>query len=93
MLSPQVAGYCLTLDMTARDFQEEAKKKGNPWTLAKGFDTALPVSRFISMEELADPNAVRLWCKVRDQITVCYSYTESLLYSKLQYIVEVLIVD
>lgn len=64
LLSPQVAGYCLTLDMTARDFQEEAKRKGNPWALAKGFDTALPVSRFIPKEELADPTAVRLWCKV-----------------------------
>jgi acylpyruvate hydrolase len=30
-----VGGYCLALDMTARDFQEEAKAKGHPWTLAK----------------------------------------------------------
>ena len=30
-----VGGYCLALDMTARDFQEEAKKKGHPWTMAK----------------------------------------------------------
>ena len=30
-----VGGYCLALDMTARDFQEEAKKKGHPWALAK----------------------------------------------------------
>ena len=30
-----VGGYCLALDMTARDFQNEAKAKGHPWTLAK----------------------------------------------------------
>jgi hypothetical protein len=28
-------GYCLALDMTARDFQKEAKTKGLPWTMAK----------------------------------------------------------
>lgn len=63
----KVAGYALTLDMTARDFQEEAKKKGNPWTLAKCFDTALPVSRFITKEELKDPSNVRIWCKVNGE--------------------------
>jgi 2-keto-4-pentenoate hydratase/2-oxohepta-3-ene-1,7-dioic acid hydratase in catechol pathway len=29
-------GYTVALDMTARDIQEEAKKKGLPWTEAKG---------------------------------------------------------
>ncbi|XP_066985136.1 oxaloacetate decarboxylase, mitochondrial-like isoform X1 [Macrobrachium rosenbergii] len=64
----RIAGYALTLDMTARDFQEEAKKKGTPWTLAKCFDTSLPVSRFITTKELADPANVTLWCKVNDEI-------------------------
>ncbi|XP_071536052.1 oxaloacetate tautomerase FAHD1, mitochondrial-like [Panulirus ornatus] len=63
-----IAGYALTLDMTARDIQEEAKKKGNPWAVAKGFDTALPVSRFISKKELHDPSAVGLWCKVNEEM-------------------------
>ena len=44
-----VAGYCLALDMTARDFQEEAKKKGHPWSIAKGFDTSCPVSDMLPM--------------------------------------------
>lgn len=30
-----IGGYCLALDMTARDRQEEAKAKGHPWTMAK----------------------------------------------------------
>lgn len=59
-----IAGYALALDMTARDFQDEAKKKGNPWTMAKCFDTALPVSKFLSKQELVDPSNVNLWCKV-----------------------------
>jgi hypothetical protein len=29
-------GYCLALDMTAREQQEKAKKAGLPWTLSKG---------------------------------------------------------
>ncbi|XP_076057894.1 oxaloacetate tautomerase FAHD1, mitochondrial-like isoform X2 [Oratosquilla oratoria] len=63
-----VAGYALTLDMTARDFQTEAKKKGNPWAMAKCFDTALPVSRFIEKSEIQDPHNVKLWCKVNDEL-------------------------
>lgn len=38
-----IAGYTLALDLTARDLQNEAKEKGLPWTISKGFDTACPV--------------------------------------------------
>ncbi len=50
--------------MTARDFQDEAKKKGQPWTLAKGFDTSCPVSSFIPKENIVDPHSIELWCSV-----------------------------
>ena len=40
-----IGGYCLALDMTARDFQNEAKAKGHPWTMAK-------VGRFFSLFSL-----------------------------------------
>jgi acylpyruvate hydrolase len=59
-----VGGFCLALDMTARDFQDEAKKKGHPWTLAKGFDTSCPVSAFIPSEKIMDPHNIELWCSV-----------------------------
>src|SRR5690554_6678558 len=32
-----VASYAVGLDMTARDLQAAAKKKGEPWAVAKGF--------------------------------------------------------
>ena len=51
-----VGGYILALDMTARDFQDEAKKKGQPWSLAKGFDTSCPVSDFIEKSKLSSPD-------------------------------------
>ncbi|KHJ48082.1 FAH family protein [Trichuris suis] len=63
-----VAGYTLALDMTARDFQEDAKSKGYPWFLSKGFDTSCPVSRFIHKGELSEAQDVDLWCKVNNVI-------------------------
>ncbi|MBX9769019.1 MAG: fumarylacetoacetate hydrolase family protein [Bdellovibrionales bacterium] len=39
----KVVGVSLALDLTARDIQAEAKKKGEPWTLAKSFIGACPV--------------------------------------------------
>ncbi|XP_067657310.1 oxaloacetate tautomerase FAHD1, mitochondrial-like [Haliotis asinina] len=59
-----VGGYVLALDMTARDFQEEAKKKGQPWTMAKGFDTSCPIGEFIEKSKIPDPNNIQLWLNV-----------------------------
>lgn len=42
-----IAGYGVGLDMTLRDVQNELKKKGHPWTIAKGFDTSAVLSDFI----------------------------------------------
>jgi acylpyruvate hydrolase len=51
-----VAGYGIGLDMTLRDVQSEAKKKGLPWTLAKGFDTSAPLSPFVPSNQIQDPH-------------------------------------
>ncbi|KAJ5178701.1 hypothetical protein N7492_001911 [Penicillium capsulatum] len=40
-------GYIVAIDMTARNVQDEANKKGLPWSIAKGFDTFLPISNEI----------------------------------------------
>ncbi|WP_137938240.1 fumarylacetoacetate hydrolase family protein [Chitinivorax sp. B] len=50
-----IAGYGIGLDLTARDIQSQAKAKGLPWTLAKGFDGAACVSHFLPAAELPDP--------------------------------------
>uniref|UniRef100_UPI00398ECC53 oxaloacetate tautomerase FAHD1, mitochondrial n=1 Tax=Pristiophorus japonicus TaxID=55135 RepID=UPI00398ECC53 len=63
-----VAGYALCLDMTAREVQDECKKKGHPWTLAKAFDCSCPVSDFIPKEQVPDPHRLSLWLKVNDQL-------------------------
>ena len=55
-----VAGYGIGLDMTLRDVQSEAKKKGLPWTLAKGFDTSAPLSAFVPADQVSDPHNLDL---------------------------------
>jgi 5-carboxymethyl-2-hydroxymuconate isomerase len=49
-----VLGYAVGLDLTLRDLQNEAKKKGEPWDLAKGFDGAAPVSHVVPRERAGD---------------------------------------
>ncbi|WP_457752489.1 fumarylacetoacetate hydrolase family protein [Thermococcus sp.] len=48
-----VLGYTILLDITARDLQAEAREKGLPWSIAKGFDTFAPVGpRVVDKREL-----------------------------------------
>lgn len=63
-----IAGYVLALDMTARDIQDDIKKKGHPWLLAKCWDTFCPVSDFIPKEKVIDPANLNLWLKVDGQL-------------------------
>jgi 2-keto-4-pentenoate hydratase/2-oxohepta-3-ene-1,7-dioic acid hydratase in catechol pathway len=53
--------------MTARNVQDEAKKKGLPWTIAKGFDTFLPVSQEILKSQIPDPHNAFLRLSVNSQ--------------------------
>lgn len=59
-----VSGYAVGLDMTLRDVQAEAKKKGLPWTVAKGFDTSAPVSSFVEAEHIRNAHNLGLSLKV-----------------------------
>jgi acylpyruvate hydrolase len=59
-----VAGYAIGLDMTLRDVQAEAKKKGLPWSVAKGFDTSAPLSPFVGPQEVPDPHNLAISLKV-----------------------------
>lgn len=63
-----MSGYALGIDMTARNAQDEAKKKGLPWSIAKGFDTFLPISDYISKSLIPDPHDVELYLNVNDEI-------------------------
>lgn len=46
------------IDFTARDLQSELKAKGHPWELAKAFDGSAPLSEFIPLSELPNPDDI-----------------------------------
>ncbi|MFQ5569725.1 MAG: fumarylacetoacetate hydrolase family protein [Rhodothermales bacterium] len=50
-----VGAYAVGLDMTARDIQSTAKQKGQPWSVAKGFDTFAPLGSLVPSTEINDP--------------------------------------
>lgn len=59
--------YVLAIDMTGRNVQEEAKKKGLPWSIAKGFDTFLPLAGPVSKDKITDPHNIELYLKVNGE--------------------------
>ncbi|MEK2688090.1 fumarylacetoacetate hydrolase family protein [Bdellovibrio sp. GT3] len=48
----QISAACVALDLTERTLQSKLKSKGQPWTLAKSFTEACPLSRFFPVENL-----------------------------------------
>lgn len=62
-----IDGIGIGLDLTARDVQSEAKKRGLPWTLAKGFNDAAPVSKFLPPEQFPDLQNVRFRCDINGE--------------------------
>ncbi|BEJ12072.1 hypothetical protein CspHIS471_0205320 [Cutaneotrichosporon sp. HIS471] len=63
-----IAGYTLAIDMTARNMQEAVKKKGLPWSAAKGFDTFCPVGPFIPKSKIGDTSKVGLTLSINGQV-------------------------
>ncbi|RGB40844.1 hypothetical protein C1646_663509 [Rhizophagus diaphanus] len=63
-----VEGYALGIDLTARNLQDVVKKKGLPWSAAKGFDTFTPIGKFIPKSEIEDPHNVNLWLKLNGEM-------------------------
>ena len=75
-----VAGYAVGLDMTARDIQQDAKSRGLPWSVAKGFDTFAPLGAFLPTGEVADPQDMDLVLKVGGEVRQ-RSHTSLMLFS------------
>lgn len=63
-----VLGYAVGLDMTLRDLQSVAKKNGEPWAIAKGFDTSAPISEVVLAESVVDPHALTLKLRVNGEV-------------------------
>jgi acylpyruvate hydrolase len=56
------------IDFTARDIQQELKKKGLPWEKAKGFDGAAPIGVFMAKSALNDLNNFDFHLEINGEI-------------------------
>ncbi|MSP82980.1 MAG: FAA hydrolase family protein [Alphaproteobacteria bacterium] len=63
-----VYGYAVGLDMTRRDLQNEAKKAGRPWEVAKAFEHAAPCSAIAPAATIGHPARGRIWLEVNGEI-------------------------
>ncbi|HXV77888.1 MAG TPA: fumarylacetoacetate hydrolase family protein [Candidatus Polarisedimenticolaceae bacterium] len=62
-----VAGYAVGLDLTARELQRVAKRRGEPWSLAKGFDGSAPVSAVAPRDEIGDGSGLDIELSVNGE--------------------------
>lgn len=62
-----VFGYAVGVDLTRRDLQAEAKTKGRPWDIAKGFDQSAPISAIHPVVETGHPSMGTIYLQVDGQ--------------------------
>jgi fumarylpyruvate hydrolase len=63
-----VWGYGVGLDLTRRDLQAQAKAKGAPWDVAKGFDHSAPVSALVPAGEATISAGTRIALEVNGEV-------------------------
>lgn len=63
-----VVEAAVALDLTERKLQNELKAKGHPWTLAKSFSDACPVSPFFSFKNFDDFRDRKIRLTVNDEV-------------------------
>lgn len=54
------------IDLTARDLQRTCIAKGQPWEIAKAFDSSAPVGEFRPINSLKDPKNISFGLKIND---------------------------
>ncbi len=86
-----IIGYGLALDLTLRDLQNQLKKQGYPWEVAKAFDGACPLSPFIKPEQFADISQTEFGLTVNGQ-TRQHGFTQDMItpvYELIAYISQI----
>ncbi len=63
-----VFGYGLSLDMTRRDLQGEAKKSGRPWEIGKAFERSAPVGPIHPADQIGHPANGRVELRVNGDL-------------------------
>ena len=67
------------IDFTARDWQREAREKGQPWEICKGFDGSAVIGSWIEKEKFRDVQALHFHLDINGQ-TVQEGCTSDMLY-------------
>lgn len=49
-----IIGYAVGIDFTLRDMQSEAKGRGWPWTISKGFDSSCVMGSFVPSSDVGE---------------------------------------
>jgi 2-keto-4-pentenoate hydratase/2-oxohepta-3-ene-1,7-dioic acid hydratase in catechol pathway len=65
---PAIQGWAVALDVTLQDVQDELKKKGHPWEIAKGFDGSCPVSPFVPAAQVPNPQDILVRMRVNGEL-------------------------
>jgi fumarylpyruvate hydrolase len=63
-----VWGYGVGLDLTRRDLQAQAKAKGAPWDVAKGFDHSAPVSALVPASDVTPDASTRIALEINGEL-------------------------
>lgn len=63
-----VYGYAVGLDLTRRDLQAEAKRKGRPWAMSKAFPGAAPCSPIRPAASIGHPERGAIVLRVNGQL-------------------------
>jgi acylpyruvate hydrolase len=64
----QIDEACIALDLTDRAKQNSLKAKGQPWTLAKSFKEACPLSPFFPVNDLEELKKLDISLKIQGEI-------------------------
>ena len=59
-----VYGYGVCLDMTRRDLQDELKKAGRSWEIAKAFEASAPCSELVPVAAVGHPERGAIWLDI-----------------------------
>ena len=62
-----ISSACVALDLTDRPRQSELKSRGEPWTLAKSFSGACPISDFFEVKSLDEISTWTLNLEINGQ--------------------------
>lgn len=64
-----IAGFGIGIDATLRDLQKQAKEKGLPWAIAKGFRTSGPISKIVPVSEFTkNKNDFQFELKINNEV-------------------------